>query len=224
MNVIGFDSGRVTLLLDILELSPSAGLYAVELIAAIREKYQFAVLPKLPTQDTQPQQVLRFEHGRSNSGYISAFEIHPQGLVVQSVDTRVCDEFLDDIFAIGAEQFGIRQPSQHARKLYASGFVAEFENDIAGLISKWKNLSALANSYLQRLYELDVTIDLTRISLRPDPERLPHRIVGLLADFTLERRVYVPYSSQRFYSTAPLPTDQHIEFLKALDALALPGV
>ena len=35
------------------------------------------------------QQVLRFEHGRSKSGYISTFEIHPQGLVVQSVDTRV---------------------------------------------------------------------------------------------------------------------------------------
>lgn len=170
------------------------------------------------------QQVLRFEHGRSKSGYISTFEIHPQGLVVQSVDTRVCDEFLEEIFEIGVEQFGIKRPSRYAKKLYASGFVVEFENDVAGLVSKWADISKLANSFLRNLYDIDVPVGLARIALRPDPDRLPQRIVGLLSEFTLERRVYVPHDSQRFYSSAPLPTDKHIEFLKVIDQSALAGL
>ena len=43
---------------------------------------------------------------------------------------------------------------------------------------------------------------------------------GLLSDFTLERRNFVPYTANRFYSIGPFPTDVHIKVLEHVESLA----
>jgi hypothetical protein len=100
--------------------------------------------------------------------------------------------------------------------------VVAFESDVDRLLSKGGSLLNLMGSHLRTLYKIDVPPKLQKLTIKPDPELLPNRFTGgILADFTLERRVFGPYASERFYSMAPLPTEQHIRFLKSLEELAL---
>jgi hypothetical protein len=45
------------------------------------------------------------------------------------------------------------------------------------------------------------------------------RASGKLVRFTLERRTGVPFEENVFFSTAPLQTDHHVEFLGELEKL-----
>ena len=41
------------------------------------------------------------------------------------------------------------------------------------------------------------------------------------APFTIERRVDTPFSANKYFSSAPLPTEDHIAFLKQFEAEVL---
>lgn len=218
MRVIGLELGSVKQLVDILELSPPEGIFAVELAGAIVDRYGFT-----PVQNEGSEEVMRFARGRlpdGRKGLITLFEVHPHGLVVNSIDTSISEDFLTDLMEMGEKDFGLRQPSPLSKKIYTSNIAVEFEKNLDGMISKWRAMSGILNAYLTDLYQITAGANLNKIAFRPDHNSLPSRLSGLLSDFVLERRVYAPHDSQRFYSVAPLPTAKHIEFLKKLEALA----
>jgi hypothetical protein len=221
MRIVGLELGRVTLLVDLLEIGPTFGIPYDLLAAVLHNRYKFAALPKAPTQEA-PQPVFRFERGQlPNGGLITLFEIHPQGLVVQAIDTNVADAFLADVLATGAKEYGLRAPSPPPLKVYNSSLVVEFEADMGRLISGWEQLSVLMSASLKRLYAIEKSVELRSVSFKPDPETISTRLAsGLLSDFLLERRSHAPFQLQRFYSLAPLPTQAHIEFLETLEETA----
>ena len=217
MKVVGLDSGRVALLVDLVELVPIGGMHDDEVNHTLQQKYNFAVVS--PAKEGGP--LLRFERGRAPDGKpLAFFEVHPQGLVAQAADTRTADGFLADVLAFCEKTLGLREPTL-SKKVYNSSLVVEFETDIGGLLTKSKALFALFGSQLKTLYGIDLPPALQRLTLKPDTERLPPRLGGLLSEFTLERRIFAPFETHRFYSTAPLPTDKHIELLKRVEELAL---
>src|SRR5262245_31882269 len=139
MKLVGLEMGRVSLLVDLLEIGPNEGLPVRELVAALKLRYDFAVLPDMPTQEA-PQKLLRFEQGRLPPGgdHIAYLEIHPQGLVVQGMDTRVCEAFFEDLFKVGKSEFGLRSPRAGIKKIYASSLVVDFETDMSAVTSRWR--------------------------------------------------------------------------------------
>lgn len=219
MKLIGHENGRVTLLADALELAPETGIFDIELIATIQKRYNFSD-PIPPAKGDDSLQV-RFEKGQVPDGrFVAVFEIHQQGLVVQASQTDTADAFLEDLFGEGKKLFGIRRPSHLSKRVYFSSLVVEMQSDAAFLLTKAKAIYGLYGTKLKSLYDIDASPSLDRLTIKPDPERLPPRLAGFLSDFTLQRRVFAPFEANRFYSTAPLPTSQHLEFLQRLDELA----
>ncbi|MGE0768357.1 MAG: hypothetical protein AB7L90_18015 [Hyphomicrobiaceae bacterium] len=217
MRVVASESGRLTLLIDILELAPPQGLYAVEVISAVQERYSFLSV-KPPTPD---QAQIRFERGRSPNGkMIAQFEIHQHGLLIDSLDTESADLFLEDLLAEGGKQFGLQRVKSPLKKIYTSNLIVELQSDLDTLFVKHKAIFGTFGSLLKRYYEIEERPSLGGMTLKPDPEKLPPRLAGLLADFRIERRIFAPYSAHRYYSSAPLPTKDHIEFLGHLEELA----
>ena len=106
MKLIGVDFGRVSLLVDLVDLGTRTGLYIPEATAIVQNRYAFVNAPTLSVA-LQQQQMYRFEHGRLSKGdkthAISAFEIHPHGLVAQGADTNAVEAFLEDFLAFGVE-------------------------------------------------------------------------------------------------------------------------
>ena len=220
MKIVGLEYGRLALLVDLLELGGGGGMHATEMVAAVCARYKFAVPPKIGTQ-AEPQSVLRFEHGRApNEKGIALFEVHPQGLVAQASDTETADDFLRDVLIFAKQHFGAKEPGPLSTTIYTSALVAEFKVDLSGLIAGWSTITSLLGGELKARYGVTAPVEVHRLTLRPDPERMTPRLSGLLSDFTLERRTFVPYAAQRYYSIAPLPTDKHVELLTKLEKLA----
>jgi hypothetical protein len=224
MKVIGIEYGRVWLLVDLLDLGTRTGVYLPEAAALLQNRYAFVHAPSVPPQ-AQAQQMYRFEQGRltiEQKQYgISAFEIHPHGLVVQGTDTNAAEAFLEDFFMFGIEHLHLKRPEREPTKLFLSAMVVEFGSDANKFLAKWKEISKEVSSQLERTYGINEPAQLSRLSLQPDPQALAPRLAALVNDFTIERRIYEPYGHQRYFTAAPLRTDNHIALLQRLEQIAL---
>lgn len=218
MKILGVETGRVTLLVDIVEFGEAEGFSAVELFEAARQRYGFAIFPKMPTQSDR-QESFRFEHGRVPSLGVSVklFEIHPFGIVVEANTTEAADAFLDDILAWGEEEFKFRRADHASMRVYASTLVVQFENDVTRILDKWRDFTKMVSAALRDVYKIDLKVQLSKIGMRPDPQAMTPRMSGLLAEFSLERRLFAPFADEKYYSAAPLPTEAHIELLKGIE-------
>jgi hypothetical protein len=224
MKVIGIEYGRVSLLVDLVELGTHTGIYLPEATAFVQSRYSFVHVPTVP-QASQNQQVYRFEQGRIAKGQkqysISSFEVHPHGLVVQGTDTDAAEAFLDDFFKFGAEHLGMKNPERPPAKVFLSSAVIEFNGDTNRLLNKWRELSKLISSQIEKQYGIKEPVQISRLTMQPDPQNIPPRLSVLLNEFTIERRIYEPYSHQRYFSAAPLRTDDHISLLQKFEEIAL---
>jgi hypothetical protein len=224
MKVIGVEYGRVSLLVDLLELGTRAGIYLPEAALHVQSRYAFVHAPTVPPQD-KAQPMYRFEQGRlatdKKQYSISAFEIHPHGLVVQGTDTDAAEAFFDDFFIFGAENLHIKKPEREPTKIFLSAMVVEFAEDASRFLSKWKEISKVFSARLESIYGIKEPAQLSRIALQPDPQSVPPRLGALVNEFTIERRIYEPFSHQRFFTAAPLRTDDHIALLQKIEQIAL---
>src|SRR5262245_47019539 len=155
MKLIGVEFGRVSLLVDLVDIGTRRGLYLPEAAAMVQHRYQFVHTPSVAPAAQAPQSY-RFEHGvmkKSGKEYsYSAFEVHPHGLVVQGNDTNAGEAFLDDFFELGIEHFGMKKPSRPPTKVFVSGLVVEFESDFNLVVKRWQQISELFSAALKRYY------------------------------------------------------------------------
>jgi hypothetical protein len=224
MKVIGVEYGRVSLLVDLLELGTRTGIYLPEAALFVQGRYAFVHAPSVPTQD-KAQPMYRFEQGRLDTGKaqysISAFEIHPHGLVVQGTDTDAAEAFFEDFFVFGAEHLHIKKPEREPTKIFLSAMVVEFAEDANKFLSKWKEISKVFSGQLESNYGIKESAQLSRVALQADPQSVAPRLAALVNEFTIERRIYEPFSHQRFFTSAPLRTDDHIVLLQKIEQIAL---
>ncbi len=221
MKVIAHDNGRVVVLVDILEFGwGKMGATGLTLLAAAQERYNFSIVTDIAKR-TNKEEPLRFEHGSFGEIAITLFEVHQQGLIAECATTENAEEFIEDISAWGAEKYGLARADKGAKRVYSSNLVVQFGSSASALLSNFATISGALSGSLRELYKIDVPSEVSRIAIRPDPERLSPRMQGLLPDFTLERRIFAPYDEQKFYSVAPLPTKAHEKFLKLIEDNAL---
>jgi hypothetical protein len=216
LKVIAHDSGRVVVLVDILEFGWGNGATSLDLLREAQERYNFAVATDL-TKRANREDPLRFEHGSFGEIAIALFEVHQQGLIAECSTTENAEAFIEDLVSWGAEAFGLARADKGAKRIYTSNLVVQFGSNASGLLSNFASISGALAGALRDLYKIEIPPELSRITIKPDPERLPPRISGLLPDFVLERRVFAPYEEQKFYSVAPLPTKAHEKLLKLID-------
>jgi hypothetical protein len=224
MKVVGVEFGRVSLLVDLVDLGTRAGIYLPDAALIVQQRYSFVHVPTVAPA-SQTQQMYRFEQGKFSKGgknySVSAFEVHPHGLVVQGTDTDAAETFLDDFFELGIEHLGMKTPTRPATKVYASAVVVEFGKDFNQIVKKWNDVTALFSSQLKQTYGIAQQVQIASINLKPDPNSMPPRLGVLLSDFVLEHRIHAPFEQQRFYALAPLRTDDHISLLKSFEKIAL---
>ena len=224
MKVIGIEFGRVSLLVDLVDLGRRTGLYLPEASALVQHRYSFVHAPTIgPLKDEQS--MFRFERGVLKKGdkthVFTAFDVHPHGLVVQGNDTNAGEAFFDDFLEFGIENLGMKPPTRKPLKVFVSAVIVEFEGEVNKVLRKWEDISRVLTESLKSTYEVDLRAELGTLHLRPDPEDMTPRQSVMFNDFILERRIYEPYEHNRFYAAAPLRTDDHIALLQKLEKIVL---
>src|SRR5882672_4165042 len=100
-------------------------------------------------------------------------------------------------------------------RIFTSWLVVDFEEPIARMISKFEEVRELIVESFEHGYGQRLDFQMQRVAFNVDPMSLPP---FTNTEFTIDRRGGTPYSLNRFFCTAPLRTEAHIELLERIEA------
>lgn len=213
MELVSVATARVVWLLDIADLNPKGKSIFPEILEWLKEEYHFEKAPASAT-DLDESKALAFSRGTFQAGeeiFVDVeLKIFNDGFVATTwSSTRVAEAFLENVMRSAAEEFNLAYtPDVVRRKMCVSELNMRSQKDLVGV-----------NPQLSQIAE--------KISaLLPQNIRLPYEFSGLMVSpvqgntlitispFRFERKLKTSPDEHKFYSTAPLHTDEHLRFLE----------
>lgn len=175
---------------------------------------------KFPTYDDFKKEKkpdsLVFEFGEfQNSNNLSigiGLTIHPDGFVADTnSSTADADYFLADMLNRVSKAANLPSYKDIIRtNLYLSQLYVTTDKHLDFINPKLNQLS----KYLSSNVEENKVFEVGGLSFWPDQTSKVNP-----AAFTFERTLNIPFSEKRYYSSAPLPTEKHLELLNKLEKL-----
>lgn len=216
MKVIAVEQAKVLDLVPIEEFRPVAGVYLPDFISAIGERYRFISGPKdlleaMSTGAKFQQGVFRL---KDEDIVIQELGLYADGIIFNTFHTNFSDIILEDFFEWAKAKFKLKERTSPIRRTYASVLVLEYEHEIETGLGKLSKIGKLLSDSLESNYGWKHQYSLQRLAFAVDPIGIQHLRT---TQFFIERRVQYPYKDNRFYSGAPLPTDQHRNLLEAIE-------
>jgi hypothetical protein len=221
LKIVSFDNGRATWLFPLEEFAPAAGSNSTSVISAIAARYGFTQVPMITTQESMAKNGLPFGMGHFEVNgtrfTVTDFVVYNDGIVAVAEKTEWAEAFLEDVTS-WVKQFGFREISSGIRKLYASTVVVDFETPLSRLLTGYEAISELITSRTVTIMPERKQMQFARLDFEIDRTTLVGQIA--LPRFALERRAAVSFAQERYFSTAPMHTTDHIAVLEEIERLA----
>lgn len=216
MKVISQDGGIATLAYIADEVKPIKGLHLPALLFAIGHRYSSV---KTPTIEEARTGGAKFENGTLSYNdkkiAIGQIALHNDAISVTTTDTDDSEIVLNDLFVWIKEEFKFRDPITKPAKIYQSDLVIRFDNDPND------SLGSIA-SFMKFIQE-----EMTPPNMHLKKE-VKFAYIGFGGDaagsvvtpeFTVARRLNVPWQFGLYFSKAHMRTPAHIRALEMLDGL-----
>jgi len=216
MKIISQDGAAATLIFVPDEVKPFKGYHLPELLLAIGKRIEAA---KIPSLEDARSSAARFENGVFVDGArrinLGALTLHNDAIIATTTDTDESDFVVDSLFAWLKNDFGFRDPSTPAVRVYQSDLVIQFDNDpdhTFGLIAPFINF--IQQEMTPPNMPSKKAVQFAHIAFGADPIG-----VGATPEFTISRRVNLPWRLGLYFSKAHMRTSAHIKALEMLDGL-----
>lgn len=196
------------------DLNPRNRVSSLAFSKAFTEHYKFSKSPQT-LEDFDSLKGIEFLSGKLNETNIERLTIFSGAIVVDTKSsTDDSDNVLQDALRWAADLVGLSSPVRVVRKSYVSQL--SFYSTL--------RLPAL-HPVLQRVVG-QITESVSKNLGQP----LPYELVSINFNFdqlltkfapgpfTIERRQDVPFSENKYFSTAPLPTNEHLSLLEEFEA------
>lgn len=197
------------------DLNPRGRAYFPEITAALVEKFGFAKYPE-KLEDYDEKKGVRFQGGRSGEITILEMTVFDAAIYVDTNSSTVDSEglFNEVVAWLSRDHALTYTPEMVQRKTYVSqvSFYSEaiFPNLNPALIKIAKRLSARVPEYFGQPLEYRpsaFTVGYDPMTVKSGP-----------APFTIEPRSQSLFTENKYFSTAPLPTEEHIQALEEFEA------
>jgi len=230
MKLIHVKQARCVWLIDLQDLNPKGKDVIGDIVPWLKEAYNFAVAPDLdkilssgtkpPTaQDPAtalPSAGLAFQRGsfqvREDSFVeITSFTIYNDGVVVDTTSsTQDGDLFLSDVLQSAAKEFGLTYESELIRrKMYLSTLVVR--SDVS-LSAAHQGLAAWAEKIAPLVGNGSPPFKFAGLAFWTEPND-----GGVHRSFSFLPQAGKSFSERRFFSEAPLRTEDHYRLLEELE-------
>ena len=218
MDLLNVRTARSIWLFDVRDLNPT-GLSVIPFFSEIKDRYHFLVWPKSPEElswTDSSAKGIRFADGSfsiENQLRNVSVIFYNDGVIADTgSNTRDTDLFLQDLLTFAARHFGLecRTDLVH-KKQYLSELMVRPRCDLGATCEKISKLADMLNAIIVSGPKLQWF----GFELRPDPR--PD--AGGASGFKFEREVGIPAAQNRYYSLAPLPTDDHLRLLNEFEQI-----
>jgi hypothetical protein len=221
MKLIHVKQARSVWLFDISDLNPKGEDFAEELVNWIRDSYSFVVTPDfrdvVAKAGAGNAVGLIFKNGRFQTAEgsfieITSLAIHNDGIVVDTTSsTQEANRFIADLLSNAAKEFGLAYDPQVVRKrLYVSTLIVKSEMALSaihpGLAEFAERISANLRNGPAPSFQL------AGLAFWTEPNDS-----GVHKTFTLMPQAGKSFSEHRYYSEAPLQTEDHLRLLEDLE-------
>jgi hypothetical protein len=230
MRLLNVKTAKSIWLIDLNDLNPTGRNVADDLILWIKDRYSFdrhsftdPTDPKGGSNAPADFHGVKFTAGKfdpSNpDGLIEAriivnLEVYNDGLVAETFSsTRNSDRFLQDLLSAASESMRISfDESLIRQKFYVSELHVKSDASLEMLNPRLKPFADKLSKNVTRRGPFQAA----SIGFWTDPGRNGGHIT-----FSLERQAGKDFTQNRYFSSAPMPTDLHFEFLEELEDILL---
>jgi hypothetical protein len=206
------------------EVVPPKGLISEDLIQIVGNAYNFSVSPSIP-KGILPALMMPyiFQSGSATfeDGKLPVYQlvILQEGDIVNSSTTDAADKILADYMNRLDAELGYRfGQSQTKRISHQSHVVVDFETDIGRKIDALGKIEALLEG---ELHTPSAPFKLKRLAFGSGPALPQGKPITLEAfdglDFLIERRITQVEVENRYYSSAPTTTSEHLRILERIE-------
>ena len=216
MKLLSVSTARSLWFVQVDDLNPR-GLDLLPILAAIQARYRFQVYPTKPEDIYTPSDGIKFSKGsfRLDDGQqveIAKATLYNDGILADTRhSTTVADLFINDLLTFLSQSCRLTfEPQMVQRKVYLSELVVSTDADLETLNKGFCEFSALladANGEGREFKAISVKFG-------TDPAS-----PGIALQFSFERRALRPFNENRYFSTAPVGTDKHLELLYAWERI-----
>jgi hypothetical protein len=214
MKLAAIHASKVTALVEITDLVPTGKVFAPDLMTAIAERCEFRKFPQDFGKKQEPAGAV-FEIGKWNDQPINKLTIFNDGVVLEtSSDTDDTDATLHQLLMWAKKEIGINyEPEMIRRKLFTSNLVVYSDMQLDSLHPILKELAAFVSSDTSKQFNHQFVYRTAGITLGTNT--LTSKFAPTV--FSIERRIDVPDSENKYFSTAPLRTSEHLSLLEKLE-------
>lgn len=223
MKLLNVTIARAIWLFDILDLNPKGKSIFPDLFEWLEAEYHFKKLPKsVDERDAQGGWSLQQGEFQVTEEIFKSVDlgIYSDGLVATTQSTSDDSEhFLTNLLELACKEFSLTfEPSMLRRKMYLSEINVQIDGSLGRLNPKLDEFARKISS----AFTLGdgVGFQVSGISFAADQLTLPLSKT-LFSAFALDRKIGAPFSENRYWSKAPLPTNKHLELLQELEKLLL---
>ncbi|MGX1354546.1 hypothetical protein AB7M49_008171 [Bradyrhizobium elkanii] len=187
----------------------------IPLIRGLQDKYGFVQVP-LTVADLDFAKGVTFLRGYYKGHIIEKLALYENGLLCEAMtDNSICDEFVSEVLGWAANEHKIPL-SETGVKAFVSQL--EVTTDI-NPSSAFQKINPIGTQLARALISYGQTVPnytVNGIRMHYDSADTP---LPRPPEFIFERRAGQPYSTNEFFSSAPLTTKDHMHILVELEKL-----
>ncbi len=205
---------RVIYFVESADLNPRGAAYYPDIVAAMVQRYKFQTYPQ-KVEDFNEQKGVVLAEGKLGDKVVEKVVVYNWGITLETTSsTRDSEELLEEALAWATANLKLTyKPEMVKRKAYVSQvtFFSEAPilslNPVLGTIANKLSETVSANMNLPNVFHpLGVFLNIDATA-QPTPVQV----------FSIERRQNIPFSDGKYFSSAPVPTDAHIELIKEFE-------
>lgn len=206
---------RFVAFLETIDLNPRGRAYFPGMVPALAARYGFVKFPQ-KLEDFDDSKGVTFEGGRYKDVTIQRVQIFTNVMVVETASsTTDSEKILEDALLWGSETFGLLyRPGMIKRKAYVSQLTFYSESMLSKLNPALLRVAQILNARVPQYFGYELKYKPSAFAVSYDPLEIRNGA----AQFSIEARAEVPYVENKYFSTAPLPTEEHIELLRTLES------
>jgi hypothetical protein len=218
MELLNISMARAVWLIDIAELNPRGKSIMPELLEWLKEEYHFEKAPSAVTDLDEKTKALSFERGqfqvREEIFVDIALKIFSDGFVAETYSsTQDSEAYLRDVMESAAREFSLAyKPEMVRAKLCTSEVYVRSTKNLAGFNPKLSDFAAKISALLPT--KPRVEYEVASVAFWPVVHPLPNTS---LAQFRFERKIGSLPSEKKYYSTAPIHTEDHLTLLNEFE-------
>jgi hypothetical protein len=215
MELAAVLQARTLALMEVAELDRRGRLFMPDLINEIAQRYKFQKAPKT-AEEMNEKKGVELNIGRHGDIVIDAFKIFDTMLVAEThSSTADSRRVIEDMLAYGKEKLGLTyEPTMIARWAYVSDLTFRSDLPILATNDPFSTLAHRVSEEVSTVWNEPITYEPTIITAGHDPTTRKN----LIAPFTIQRRANdLPFSQNKYFSEAPLPTQVHWRLLEEFE-------